>query len=77
VQGAAAPITVWAAEPWALALFASERPLLFKLDDLRVAVDGDGDRRSTQATGTQPCVGFQQPVIGPFQLFACSERCDH
>ena len=49
VQGATASIAVRATEPWPSPLPASgtEGPLLLELDDLRLAVEGDGDRGST------------------------------
>ena len=77
VQGAAATVTGGTAKPWTLALLAPERPFLLKLNDLYLTVDSDGNLSSSETTGTDSGVIFQQLVIGPFPLFACSESCDH
>jgi hypothetical protein len=49
-----------------LALPASEGPLVFELDDLRLAVEGDGNLKSAQAAGTDDGVVFQELAVGPF-----------
>jgi len=65
MQDATASVAVWTAEPWTLALPASKGPLLLKLDDLCLAVAGDGDLGSAQATSADDGVVFQELTIGP------------
>jgi hypothetical protein len=77
VQDATAPIAIWTAEPWALALPASEGPFLLELHDLCLAVEGDGSLGSAQATGAQYWVVFQELVIGPFPPSTRSEGGHH
>ena len=66
-----------ATEPWALPLPASEGPLLLELDDLCLAVKGDGELGSTQAADADHGVVFQELVVGPFSRPTCPESCDH
>jgi len=68
VQRAATPITGRAAKPRPLPLLTSERPFLFKLNDLCLAIDGDDDLRPAQTTDPQYRVVFQKLVVGPFLL---------
>jgi hypothetical protein len=77
MQDATALVAIWAAEPGTLALPAPEGPFLLKLDDLCLAVEGDGDLGSTQATGAQHVVVLQELVIRPFPRSTCPESCDH
>ena len=72
VEEAAAPATA-AAEPGALPLFASEAPLLLKLDDLGLTAEGDGNLRPAQATGADDRVIFQQLGVGPFSRPSCAK----
>jgi len=78
VQGATTSITDRAAEPGTDALPASEGPFLLELDDLGVAVEGDGNLRPAQASDVQHRVVFQELMVEPFPPnVAGPERCDH
>ena len=69
-----------ATEPGTLALPAPEGPFLLKLDDLCLAVEGDGDLGSTQATDPQHRVIFQELAVLPFPFSpsaTCSESRNH
>ena len=84
VQGPTAPTAsrVRAAKPGALPLRASDAkgPLLLKLDDLCLTVDGDGDLGPAQTTDAQYGVVFQKLAVLPFPFSpsaACSESRDH
>jgi hypothetical protein len=57
VQRTASTAT-WAAKPRALTLFTSERPLVFELDDLLMAVDGNGNLSPPQTPDPQHRVIF-------------------
>jgi len=81
-QEPAASIAGGAAEPWPLPLSSpaprAEGRFMFELDDLRLAVEGDGDLGSTQTTDTQHWVVFQELMVKPFPPnVACPERCNH
>ena len=84
VQSPTAPAAnrVRAAKPGALPLRASDAkgPLLLKLDDLCLTVDGDGDLGPAQTTDAQYGVVFQKLAVLPFPFppsATCSERRDH
>jgi hypothetical protein len=78
VQDATPPIAGRAAEPGTLALLSSESPFQLKRDDLGLAVEGDGDLGSAQATGAQHGVVFQEPLVEPFPPNVTRpESCDH
>jgi hypothetical protein len=49
-----------------LPLFAPKGPLLLKLNDLCLTVEGDGDLGSAQATGADDSVVFQELAVLPF-----------
>ena len=77
VERTATPVTGRTAKPRALPLLASERPFHLDRDDLGMTVERNGDLGPTQTTDAQPWVGFQQPVIKPFQRPSASEGSDH
>jgi hypothetical protein len=79
VQEAAASIAVRAAEPRALPLPASEGPLLLKLDDLGLAVEGDSDLGAMQTASAHDGVVFQELAVGPVPRpsVTCSEGTGH
>src|SRR5262249_43049531 len=76
VQEPTALIAIWAAEPRALPLLASERPFHLDREDLGMTVERNGALGPTRTTDAQPWVGFQQPVIKPFQRPSASEGSD-
>jgi len=59
-------VTDRTAEPWSLPLPSTECPLLLKLDNLFLTVDGDGNLSPPQTTDPQYRVIFQKPIVGPF-----------
>ena len=67
VQGATASVTGRTAEPRAPPLSASdtERPFHFKLDELGMTVDGDGNLSPAQSADAQHGMVFQELVAGP------------
>ena len=79
VQEAASPIAVRAAEPRPLLLFTPKGPFLFKLDDLGLTVEGDGDLGPAETAGADDGVVFQEPVVGPLPRsgVTCSEGSGH
>ena len=58
-------IAIWAAEPRALPLLASERPFHLDRDDLGMTVERNGDLGPTQTTDAQPWVIFQELAVRP------------